>query len=479
VPSRSGSTLSGRRRRTGNLIDLARLRHRVRPGPYPNVVRIGSDYGGWSVPDDRLGPDSICYSAGIGDDMSFDVGLIERYGCTVHAFDPTPIAIAYVARQEVDPCLRFHAVGLWSTEGEIPFHAPQNRAHASYSALNLQDTDQFIQCRVKRLSTIMSELGHDHLDLLKMDIEGAEFEVIDSLLVDAIPIETICVEFHRDVAGLERVVQTIRRLEGHGWRPIVAEGWNFTLLRPSGSWRVMPSMPDSSLAPGPPSDARHPARFSDTYTVDARSYWDHQRPIGELGGELNRWKFEPHIRPDDVVVDFGCGGGYLLERLPGRHKIGVDPSPYAREEAERRGIHVVAAIDDLPDDSADIVISNHALEHALAPLEELRAIARVLRPGGKLILALPIDDWRSQRHYDPNDPNRHLYGWTPLTIANLLDEAGFEVLSSKVLANAWHPRVTPNIKKWLPEPLQDVVARSLSVVLRRREVYAIALLKST
>jgi FkbM family methyltransferase len=430
------------------------------------------------VPDDRLGPESLCYSVGIGDDMSFDIGLIDRYGCTVHAFDPTPIAIAYVDRQKRHPRLHFHSVGLWSTEGDIPFHAPRNRAHASYSALNLQETERVVHCRVKRLSSIMSELGHEHLDLLKMDIEGAEFEVIQSLLEDEISVETICVEFHRSVAGLGPVVQAIRNLEVNGWRVIAGEGWNFTFLRPlalQGGLTPKAHEAHSSTLTAAASTTR--ARFSDTYTVDARRYWDHQRPIGRLGGDLNRWKFEPYIQPGDMVVDFGCGGGYLLERLPGRAKVGVDPSPFAREEAARRGLRVVADIDELPSDSADIVVSNHALEHALAPLDELRAIARVLRPEGKLILALPIDDWRSQRHYDPSDPNRHLYGWTPLTIANLLDEAGFDVVSTRVLANAWHPRITPTIKRWLPQLLHDPIARALSVALRRREVHAIALRK--
>jgi FkbM family methyltransferase len=465
--------------RTGTMIDLLRLRHRVRLAPYRRIVRIGSDYGGWSVPDDRLGAESICYSVGVGDDMSFDVGLIKQYGCTVHAFDPTPKAVAYAAAQQVQAGLHFHPVGLWSTEGEIPFHAPRNRAHASYSALNLQDTDHIVHCPVKRLSTLMTELRHDHLDLLKMDIEGAEFEVIASLLADNLSIETICVEFHRNVAGIGRIVQTIQELGRNGWEPIAAEEWNFTLLRPTdGRRRGTTQQEDtravkSSRLRSPPS-----ARFSDTYTVDARRYWDHQRPIGQLGGEFNRWKFEPHIREGDIVVDFGCGGGYLLELLPGRDKIGVDPSPLAREEAARRGLHVVADIEDLESGFADIVVSNHALEHALAPLEELRAIARLLRPGGKLILALPIDDWRSQRHYNPTDPNRHLYGWTPVTIANLLDEAGFEVVSARVLAYAWHPRITPMLKKWLPGPLHDLCARTLSIVLRRREVHVIGVLKS-
>ena len=50
----------------------------------------------------------------------------------------------------------------------------------------------------------------------------------------------------------------------------------------------------------------------------------------------------------------------------------------------------------------------------------------VLKPGGLLVLYVPVDDWRlrRQRRVDP-DVNHHLYTWTPLLLANLLREAGF------------------------------------------------------
>jgi SAM-dependent methyltransferase len=206
------------------------------------------------------------------------------------------------------------------------------------------------------------------------------------------------------------------------------------------------------------------------YTTDPGRYWEHQRPIGRLGGELNLWKFAPHVSDQDVVVDFGCGGGYLLARLPGRAKIGVEPSPLAREEAARQGVETVAATTELSKHWADVVVSNHALEHTLDPLSELQGIRRVLRPGGRLVLALPLDDWRSQREPNPSDPNRHLYTWTPLLLANLLHEAGVSVDYVKVSTRAWHPKVTPRV----PARLRPLADGLLAVVLRRRELLAVA-----
>jgi len=190
-----------------------------------------------------------------------------------------------------------------------------------------------------------------------------------------------------------------------------------------------------------------------------------------LGAELNLFKFAPHVRPGDSVVDFGCGIGALLERLDAGTKTGVEVNETARREAEARGLRVVASSAELEPGSADVVVSNHALEHALSPLAELRRLRSVLKPGGKLVLWLPIDDWRAQRR-PRADPNHHLYTWTPLLLSNLLVETGFEVAQCRVVTHAWPP-MTRTFSR-LPRPLFDVLARAWAVLRRRRQVMAVA-----
>ncbi len=42
---------------------------------------------------------------------------------------------------------------------------------------------------------------------------------------------------------------------------------------------------------------------------------DFKKEIGEFGGRANKFMFEKHVLPSDTVLDFGCGGGFLLSNL--------------------------------------------------------------------------------------------------------------------------------------------------------------------
>jgi len=80
----------------------------------------------------------------------------------------------------------------------------------------------------------MRENGHDHLDLLKLDIEGSEYAVLDDLLKQRIPVRQICVEYHNGTLPGIRRSQTIRsilKLLARGYKLIDYEGGNHTFLR--------------------------------------------------------------------------------------------------------------------------------------------------------------------------------------------------------------------------------------------------------
>ena len=197
----SAATLLGRAKRLATTARLARqsneLARHVEVRARPDMIEMGTrGYGFWSVPESLLGPESVCYLVGTGEDISFDLALIDRFGCTVHAFDPVPSAQEFVAdAARYESRFVFHPLGIWSEDTTIRFHAPAVSGHVSHSATNIHDTKAAFETEVRSIQSVMRQLGHDHIDLLKISAEGAEFEILRGLEFDEIRPRILCVEF--------------------------------------------------------------------------------------------------------------------------------------------------------------------------------------------------------------------------------------------------------------------------------------------
>src|SRR5262249_23584492 len=112
-------------------------------------------------------------------------------------------------------------LGLASYDGRATFFAPKNPAYVSHTVLpGIGADERAIDVEVRRVSTLMRDLGHDRIDVLKMDIEGAEYEVIDDILAGSLNVTQLLVEFHHRFpgVGIERTRQAVERLNGAGYR---------------------------------------------------------------------------------------------------------------------------------------------------------------------------------------------------------------------------------------------------------------------
>ena len=167
------------------------------------------------------------------------------------------------------------------------------------------------------------------------------------------------------------------------------------------------------------------------------SYFAFQRAIGNFGKRANLIKFRDFIRPTDTVIDFGAGGGFLLSQIDCGEKIGVEVNPNGRANGNGLGICMVERFAELSDEIADVVISNHALEHTDHPLSHLREAYTKLKPGGLAVFVVPCEQvgyrWR------PNDINFHIHSLGPMSFGNLFTRAGFEVLESRPFFHKWPP----------------------------------------
>lgn len=175
------------------------------------------------------------------------------------------------------------------------------------------------------------------------------------------------------------------------------------------------------------------------------NYFDWQKSLGEFGGWANQTKFLEYLNEDDIVLDFGCGGGFLLDGLNVKKKVGVEINPEAIKSAKSKGIEVFSDADKVPNNYVDKIISNNALEHTLRPLDELKSLYKKLKKGGMIIFVVPCESITYE--YKPNDINHHLYSWSPMCLGNLFTEAGFELIESKSYIHKWLPDYIEIAKK--------------------------------
>ncbi len=182
----------------------------------------GSTYGGFFVCPDYLRAQSIVYSVGIGKDISFDRKIIQNHGCKVFAFDPTPKSIQYLAELNLPSEFIFHPWGLAVQSGPQTFYLPKDDRGVSGSREmnHAVDAQKSIEVDMKSLPDLMNLMGHSHIDLLKIDIEGSEYEVIKDVLNRSITINQLLIEFHDRFFNTDepRSLATIQQLQEAGYR---------------------------------------------------------------------------------------------------------------------------------------------------------------------------------------------------------------------------------------------------------------------
>ena len=191
---------------------------------------LGSARGSqWTVRTAGLTDRSVVYSGGVGGDISFEIELVRRFGLSVVIFDPSPIAIQTMDKCAGHPEMRridFQPVGLAAECREVLFRAsnvpgewiiagdPKERTGQGFRAARQGGTHKAFGRRVQPVTVVrdpkeqcfsfpcttiaeeMKKRGHRQIDLLKLDIEGFEYEVLRHCMFNTIPVKQICVEFH-------------------------------------------------------------------------------------------------------------------------------------------------------------------------------------------------------------------------------------------------------------------------------------------
>jgi len=184
--------------------------------------------------------------------------------------------------------------------------------------------------------------------------------------------------------------------------------------------------------------------------------------------------FQPYIEETDTVLDFGCGTGGILHHLKCAHKIGVEVNAPSVAEAKERGLEIHNDLSAINDQSVDVIIAYHAIEHVISPSHQIKEINRVLKPNGKAILIVPSENPAKNRFskWNEHDPDQHIHSWTPLSFGNLIAQCGFMVKKSfrSPIGYSKYIRPIANIN----EGLFQIARKATAFALDRYEVITIA-----
>lgn len=230
------------------------------------ITRIGTKYGGWCYAKTSGLTGSNAVFCGAGEDISFDIGFASAFGANVFIVDPTPRAVThvnsvlsrvglpsetcFVAGGKQDPQsydlssinpnqIQLVEFALWNKSCILKFYAPRNHEHVSYSILNYQNSysseGSFIEVQALSMTDLIeSNLIPSNIAILKLDIEGAEHEVIANLIDSGHRPCQILVEYDElligSLRGISRFKATHHKLTSIGYKLFSRESSNFSYL---------------------------------------------------------------------------------------------------------------------------------------------------------------------------------------------------------------------------------------------------------
>jgi FkbM family methyltransferase len=210
-------------RRTKQRLRRLRLHcHGIREARSVPKRAFGDGSGSWVVCDPLVNRDSVIYSFGVGTDISFDKAISASSGAKVFLFDPTPRSVSWVQNQSLPDELHFTDVGIASYDGDMTFFPPRRERSSHYAPIqryrSIHD-GQAVEAKVKTLNSLMHSFGHERVDVLKLDIEGGEYDVLQNIMEANVPVGQLLVEFHHSYATVPfaRTVDTIRDLRDCGF----------------------------------------------------------------------------------------------------------------------------------------------------------------------------------------------------------------------------------------------------------------------
>ncbi|MCG9914728.1 MAG: hypothetical protein MH112_00010 [Phenylobacterium sp.] len=235
------------------------LSARVKPSQSA-LIKLGTGYGGWVIAEPLPGADKrYALLCGAGEDVSFDISLQQSIDINCVIIDPTPRAIDHwqsllESINSDEPLainssptdfydligvdfskIHYAPYAVWIRNEDLKFWSPRNPKHVSFSAANIQNTNDYVLVPGKTLEALSPVPAND-VEIVKLDVEGIGSLILSWMIQSNFLPRQILVEFEECIfPSLRRdqdVKRNVRALEGLGYDLVHFDGIaNATFLR--------------------------------------------------------------------------------------------------------------------------------------------------------------------------------------------------------------------------------------------------------
>jgi FkbM family methyltransferase len=195
-----------------------------------DMVELGEKGFAWRFSEMALNKYSNILCFGLGSNMTFEGELAKYLNATVHCFDPTEQALKLSERYIGDRTdLILYPWGISDKDEIIKFYLNTVPGMGSLSIENLSYGEYYVEAQVYSLKTICEKVGMDKVDFLKIDVEGAEYGVIDDLAKQEIEVDQFALEFDQPMPPW-RTMAAFEKLYSVGYYPVSNWGLNWLFI---------------------------------------------------------------------------------------------------------------------------------------------------------------------------------------------------------------------------------------------------------
>jgi len=205
----------------------------------PEIREPLTPAAGWLFCHRRLRQGARVFGLGVGNNIDFELGLVRDFAAVIDTFDPTPFSNDWLATQDLPAGFRHHPWAVVAADG--PIRLEQRKASKAGSAPMLSIVTAAaggagtVVAEGYCLASITQRLHCPVPDLLRMDIEGAEYAVLDDMLASGFLPGQVLVEFHHRFPeiGLAATRRAVAALRGAGYQiaAVSDTGREVTFLR--------------------------------------------------------------------------------------------------------------------------------------------------------------------------------------------------------------------------------------------------------